>query len=164
MGICCLATWVIWYRGLRVFSADPPFRCIRCSSCGFGCLPGRNIHAEETGGSGSVIIWLTSRTLAPAAMGLLSDYPVVVPRSGDSVARRRCPVQRSGRRSGSPRLAAFFSKRGPSPDRASPLINQSCVVSVVWVMNGGLPVFVDQSWSRSPSTKLTNLARCDPGQ
>ena len=171
-------------RGFRVFSADPPFRCIRCSSCGFGCSTGRNVHAEVTGGSGSVMMWLTSRPRAPTALGLLSGYPVVVPQSGDSVTRRRYRVQRSNRRLGSPRLAALFSMLGPSQDRASPLTHQSYVVSVMRVMSGGPPVFgiadwqisrtapwrkltaraVDQSWSRSPSTKLTNLARCDPGQ
>jgi hypothetical protein len=29
------------------FSADPPFRCNRRFSCGFGCLPRRNSQAEE---------------------------------------------------------------------------------------------------------------------
>jgi hypothetical protein len=69
--------------------------------------------------------------------------------------------------------AALVFEAGPLPDRASPLMHQSHVVSVVWVMSGGLPVFgiaglaniekrslphefaartVDQSWSRSPST------------
>ena len=107
-------------RGFRVFSADPPLRCIRCSSCGFGCSTGRNVHAEVTGGSGSVMMWLTSRPRAPTALGLLSGYPVVVPQSGDSVTRRRYRVQRSNRRLGSPRLAALFSMLGPSQDRASP--------------------------------------------
>ena len=145
MGICCLGSSVICYRGLRVLSADPPFRCIRCSSCGFGCSTGRNIHAEETGGSGSVITWLTSRPLAPAAMGLLSDYPVVVPQSGDSVTRRRCPVQRSGRRSGSPCLAALFF-------RGRPVAGSSVAVDAPkLVMGGGLPVFGIADWQISSS-------------
>ena len=101
------------HRGFRVFSADPPFRCIRCSSCGFGCSTGRNVHAEVTGGSGSVMMWLTSRPRAPTALGLLSGYPVVVPQSGDSVTRRRYRVQRSNRRLGSPRLAALFFDAWP---------------------------------------------------
>jgi hypothetical protein len=71
--------------------------------------------------------------------------------------------------------AALVFEAGPLPDRASPLMHQSHVVSVVWVMSGGLPVFgiaglaniekrslphefaartVDQSWSRSPSTAI----------
>ena len=109
IGICWLGSSVICHRGLRVFSADPPFQCIRCSSRGFGCSTGRNVHAEETGGSGSVMMWLTSRPRAPTALGLLSGYPVVVPQPGDSVSRRGYRVQRSGRRSGSPCLAALFS-------------------------------------------------------
>ena len=120
MGICCLGLSVMCHRGFRVFCADPPFRCIRCSSCGFGCSTGRNVHAEVTGGSGSVMMWLTSRPRAPTASGLLSGYPVVVPQSGDSVTRRRYRVQRSNRRLGSPPLAALFSMLGPLQDRAFP--------------------------------------------
>jgi hypothetical protein len=113
MGICCLGLSVMCHRGFRVFCADPPFRCIRCSSCGFGCSTGRNVHAEVTGGSGSVMMWLTSRPRAPTASGLLSGYPVVVPQSGDSVTRRRYRVQRSNRRLGSPPLAALFFDAWP---------------------------------------------------
>jgi hypothetical protein len=108
MGICCLGSSVLCHRGFRVFCADPPCPCIRCSSCGFGGSTGCNVHADETGGSGSVMMWLTSRPRAPTALGLLSGYPVVLPESGDSVTRRRYPVQRSGRRLGSPRLVALF--------------------------------------------------------
>jgi hypothetical protein len=43
---------------------------------------------------------------------LLSANPVVVPRSGDSVRRRRCQVERSDRRSGSPILAPALIGRG----------------------------------------------------
>jgi len=41
------------------------------------------------------------RPHAPAAVDLLSGFPVVVPGSGGSVSWRRCRVQRSGGRSGS---------------------------------------------------------------
>jgi hypothetical protein len=35
--------------------------------------------------------------------------------------------------------AALLFEAGPLPDRASPLMDQSDVVSAVWVMSGGLP-------------------------
>ena len=184
MGICCLGLSVMCHRGFRVFCADPPFRCIRCSSCGFGCSTGRNVHAEVTGGSGSVMMWLTSRPRAPTASGLLSGYPVVVPQSGDSVTRRRYRVQRSNRRLGSPPLAApFFDAwpiAGPSIAVDAPKLGgvrnaghewrTTCIRYRRWQMSRTAlwrkltARAVDQSWSRSASTKLTNLARCDPGQ
>jgi len=49
------------------------------------------------------------RLHTPAAVDLLSGYRVVAPRSGDSVRSRRCPVQRSGGRSGSTLRRLSFS-------------------------------------------------------
>jgi hypothetical protein len=86
--ICYVGSVVVGSRGRRVLSTDPRFRCIRCSSCGFCCLRRRNIQAEEPVGSGSVIVWLTARPLALAAVCLLPNYPVAS-RLGDSVTRRR---------------------------------------------------------------------------
>ena len=49
---------------------------------------GATFQAEEPVGSRSVIMWLTARPLARAAVGLLANYPVVS-RLGDSVTWRR---------------------------------------------------------------------------
>jgi hypothetical protein len=72
-------------EGFRGICADAPFGCSRRQSCGFACLSRRNSHTDEIDGSKSLIAWLTDAPQPPAAVDLLSGYPVVVPGSGDSV-------------------------------------------------------------------------------
>jgi len=59
------------------------------------------------------------RPHAPAAVDLLSGFPVVVPGSGGSVRWRRCRVQRSGGRSGStmapPQFFSWCTQAMPWP-------------------------------------------------
>ena len=58
--ICYLPSSVIRYRSLSRYLRRSALRCTRRSSCGFGCLPGRNSQTEETVGSESAIAWLTN--------------------------------------------------------------------------------------------------------
>jgi hypothetical protein len=49
--ICYLRSSVIRYSGLSRYLRRSTLRVLSSSSCGFGCLPGRNSQTEETVGS-----------------------------------------------------------------------------------------------------------------
>jgi len=99
--ICYLRSSVTRYRGLSRYLRRSALR-VQSSLCRRIWLSPRAQQSNRRNRQiriGDYVV--DQRPHTPAAVDLLSGYPIVAPGSGDSVRWRRCRVQRSGERSGS---------------------------------------------------------------